>query len=73
MDDLANASFHPELVALMDTALANAVEKLPHPVSSKHVQSIAQTILRSARDGERNVGLLESLALLELQLNLPNS
>ena len=53
----------------MDTALANAVEKLPHPVSSAHVQAIAQTILRSASEGERNVVALETMALLELQLS----
>ena len=69
MDNFANASFQPDLVALMDTALANAVEKLPHPVSSTHVQAIAQTILRSAREGERNVVALETMALLELQLS----
>jgi hypothetical protein len=68
MDDFANASFQPELVTLMDTALANAVGKLPHPVSSAHVQAIAQTILRSAKEGERNIFALETMALLELQI-----
>ena len=68
MDNFANASFQPDTVALMDTALANAVGKLPHPVSSAHVQAIAQTILRSAREGERNIVALETMALLELQL-----
>jgi len=68
MDNFANASFQPDVVALMDTALVNAVEKLPHPVSSTHVQAIAQTILRSASEGERNVVALETMALLELQI-----
>jgi hypothetical protein len=68
MDNFANASFQPDIVALMDAALANAVGKLPHPVSSAHVQAIAQTILRSAREGERNIFALETMALLELQL-----
>jgi hypothetical protein len=68
MDDFANASFQPDIVALMDTALANAVGKLPHPVSSAHVQAIAQTILRSAKEGERNIISLEMMALLELQI-----
>ena len=53
VDNFANASFQPDLVALMDTALASAVGKLPHPVSSTHVQAIAQTILRSAKEGEQ--------------------
>jgi hypothetical protein len=69
MENFANASFQPDVVALMDTALANAVEKLPHPVSSAHVQAIAQTILRSASEGERSVVALETMALLELQLS----
>jgi hypothetical protein len=68
VDDFANASFQPDVVALMDTALAKAVGKLPHPVSSSHVQAIAQTILRSAKEGERNPVALETMALLELQL-----
>ena len=68
MDDFANASFQPDVVALMDTALANAVGKLPHPVSSAHVQAIAQTILRTAKEGERNIVALETMALLELQI-----
>jgi hypothetical protein len=68
MDNFANASFQPDVVALMDTALVNAVGKLPHPVSSAHVQAIAQTILRSAREGERNIVALETMALLELQI-----
>ena len=42
MDNFANASFQADIVALMDIALANAVGKLPHPVSSAHVQAIAQ-------------------------------
>jgi hypothetical protein len=65
MDNFANASFQPDVVALMDTALANAVGKLPHPVSSSHVQAIAQTILRSAKEG---AVALETMALLELQI-----
>jgi hypothetical protein len=68
MDDFANASFQPDTVALMDTALANAVGKLPHPISSAHVQAIAQTILRSTKEGERNVVALEMMALLELRI-----
>lgn len=70
VDNFANASFQPDVVALMDTALVNAVNKLPHPVSSAHVQAIAQTILRSAKEGERNPVALETLALLELQIGL---
>ena len=69
MDNFANTSFHPELVSMMDIALANAVAKLPHPVRSSHVQAIAESILRSASEGERNAGALETMALLELQIS----
>ena len=73
MDNFANASFQPDMVALMDEALASAVEKLPQPVSVANVQAIAQTILRSAKEGERNVLALETMALLELRLAQPKS
>jgi hypothetical protein len=73
VDNFANASFQPDMVALMDEALANAVEKLPHPASAAKVQAIAQTILRSAKEGERNVLALETMALLELRLAQPES
>jgi hypothetical protein len=73
MDDFANASFQPDMVALMDEALANAIEKLPHPVSAAKVQAIARNILRSAKEGERNVLALETMALLELRLAQPES
>jgi hypothetical protein len=52
----------------MKTAMDGAVATLPHPVSSASVQSIAETILRSAQDGESDPKTLERLALLELQL-----
>ena len=68
MDNLASTSFHPELVSMMDIALANAVAKLPHPVRSSHVQALAESILRSASEGERDAVALETLALLELQI-----
>jgi len=45
-----------------------AVAALPHPVSSAAVQSIAETILRTAQEGESDPKTLERMALLELQL-----
>ena len=53
----------------MDVALGKAVAKLPHPLSSSRVQAIAESILRSANEGERDARALETLALLELQIN----
>jgi hypothetical protein len=69
MKDFANASFPPETIGIMKTAMEEAVASLPHPVSSASVQSIAETILRSARDGETDPKTLEWMALLELQLS----
>jgi hypothetical protein len=68
MKDFPNASFPPETIDIMKTAMDGAVATLPHPVSSASVQSIAETILRSAQDGESDPKTLERLALLELQL-----
>jgi hypothetical protein len=69
MDNFANASFHPDLVKVMLNALESAVSTLPHPVSSNHLQSIAETILRSAKEGERDPLVLQRLALIELQIS----
>jgi hypothetical protein len=68
MKDFPNAAFPPETINIMTTAMHGAVATLPHPVSSASVQSIAETILRSAQDGESDPKTLERLALLELQL-----
>jgi hypothetical protein len=68
MKDFANASFTPEVLAILQTAMEAAVETLPDPVSSSSVQSIAQSILRSAQGGERDPIALQRIALLELQI-----
>jgi hypothetical protein len=54
MKDFSNASFAPETIGLMENAMDAAVATLPHPVSSANVNAIAETILRTARDGERD-------------------
>ncbi|HEY0330501.1 MAG TPA: hypothetical protein VGC77_15560 [Rhodopseudomonas sp.] len=69
MKDFSHASFPPDTIRLMQSALDGAVAALPHPVSSAHVQSIAESILRTAKEGERNAKALERMALLELQLS----
>lgn len=68
MKDFANAAFPPETILVMQRALDNAVATLPEPVHSIHVQAIAETILRSAKEGERDPAALQTMALLELQL-----
>jgi hypothetical protein len=69
MKDFSNASFPPDAIAVMTVAMNAALSTLPHPVSSGHVQSIAETILRTAKDGERDPRVLERMALLELQIS----
>ncbi|HEV7877622.1 hypothetical protein [Bradyrhizobium sp.] len=69
MKDFANASFPPETIGIMKTAMDGAVATLPHPVSSASVQSIAETILRTAQQGETDPKTLERMALLELQIS----
>lgn len=69
MKDFSNASFPPETLTVMKNALDAAVASLPEPVSSSHVQSLAETILRTAKEGERNPATLQRMALLELQIS----
>lgn len=68
MKDFPHASFPPETIKLMNDAMEAAVETLPDPVSSGHLQSIAETILRTAKEGERDPATLQRMALLELQI-----
>jgi hypothetical protein len=69
MKDFSNASFPPETISIMKNALDAAVASLPEPVSSAHVQSIAETILRTANEGERDPATLQRMALMELQIS----
>jgi hypothetical protein len=59
MKDFSNASFPSETISIMKNALDAAVASLPDPVSSAHVQSIAETILRTANEGERDPATLQ--------------
>ncbi|WP_291858435.1 hypothetical protein [Bradyrhizobium sp.] len=68
MKDFSNASFSPDLIRTMDEALQRAVATLPEPVSSMRVQTIAESILRCARDGERDPRALQTMALVEMQI-----
>ena len=69
VDNFANASFAPDLIATMGNALDGAISTLPHPVSSGHVQFLAEAILRSANEGVRDPVTLQTMALLELQIS----
>lgn len=68
MKDFSHAAFAPDQIAVMQQALDNAVATLPHPVSSLRVQTIAESILRTAKQGERDVRKLQAMALVEMQL-----
>ena len=68
MKDFSNAAFSPDQIEVMHQALERAVATLPHPVSSLRVQAIAESILRTANQGERDVRTLQTMALVEMQL-----
>lgn len=60
-------SFNPQTLALMRRVLDEAVETLPYPVSSGHVQALARNIIDLASQGERDPQLMKLLALLALR------
>ena len=69
MKDFSNASFPPDTIRIMKIALDGAIAALPDPISSAHVNSIAESILRTAKDGERDPATLKRMALMELQIS----
>ena len=68
MKNFSNTEFSPEVIEIMTTALEAAVATLPEPVHASHVNALAESILRTAGAGERNVEVLQRIALMELQL-----
>lgn len=68
MKNFSNTSFSPELVEIMTAALEKAVATLPEPVHAIHVTLLAESILRETAAGERDIGVLQRMALMELQL-----
>jgi hypothetical protein len=72
LKDFSNASFPPETIGIMKDAMDAAVATLPDPVSSAHVKAIAETILRTAKTGERDPAILQRMALIELQITPRN-
>jgi hypothetical protein len=68
MKDFSDAAFSPEMIEIMTAALEASIATLPHPVSSAHVNLLAESILRAANEGEQDVAVLQRLALLELQI-----
>jgi len=54
MRDFSGAAFAPEVVDAMTRALDASIATLPDPVSSTQVNQLAESILRTAREGERD-------------------
>ena len=68
MRDFPDAVFVPETVEVMGEALDASVSALPHPVTASQVSQLAESILRTAQEGERDTTILQRMALLERQL-----
>jgi hypothetical protein len=68
MKDFSDAAFSPETIALMTKALNASIAALPEPVSSTHVNLLAEAVLRAAKEGERDITAMQRLALLELHI-----
>lgn len=68
MKNFADAAFEPEMIEAMTAALERAVASLPEPVITSRVNLLAESILRTAQDGERDITTLERIALLKLQV-----
>jgi hypothetical protein len=63
MKGFSNASFPPEAIKLMKIALDAAVASLPEPVSTAHVQAIAETILLGQGGRKISVSIAKNGAL----------
>jgi hypothetical protein len=68
MKNFSDAAFSPEMIEVMTAALEATIATLPHPVSSTHVNLLAESILRTAKTGEQDVAVLQRIALVELQI-----
>ena len=68
MRNFAEAAFEPGTIEAMSIALECAIAKLSEPIGSSHVTQLAESILRTAKAGERRVDVLERITLLELQI-----
>jgi hypothetical protein len=51
--ETASAAYSPEVIEIMSTALAAAIENLPEPVSATHVHQLAESILCNAAISQR--------------------
>jgi hypothetical protein len=63
-----NVVYSPEVIEIMSLALEASIESLPEPVSATQVQTLADSILDTAGRGERDIAVLERIALVELRI-----
>ncbi len=68
MKDFSDAAFSPEVIEVMTKAFKASVAALPDPVQTAHINLIAESILRTADEGERDADVLQRIALMELQI-----
>ena len=68
MKNFADAAFSPEVIDIMTAALDASIGTLPEPVSSAHINLLAESILRTASAGEQDAAVLQRIALVELQI-----
>ena len=68
MKNFADAAFSPEVIELMTAALEASIGTLPEPVTTAHINLLAESILRTAKTGERDAAVLQRIALVELQI-----
>lgn len=65
---MSTVVFSPEVIELMSAALEASIKSLPEPVSATQVHYLAESILHTVETGERDVAVLERIALVELQI-----
>jgi hypothetical protein len=68
MKNFADAAFSPEVIEIMSAALEASIGTLPEPVTTAHINLLAESILRTAKTGERDAAVLQRIALVELQI-----
>ena len=65
---LNDVMYSPEVIEIMSAALEASIKSLPEPVSATQVHYLAESILHSAGRGERDIAVLERIALVELRI-----
>ena len=59
---MSTVVFSPEVIEIMSVALEASINSLPEPVSATQVHYLAESILRTAETGERDIAVLRRIA-----------